>query len=63
MKKGGRVTRRTADRLQRAAFEYEYLAGVFRAEGYDSKASSLREIASRLGEIGRDLAGQFMGDA
>lgn len=54
-----RVTRRTAERLIRAAYEYEHLAHNFRHEGWDDEAGGLNEIASRLGKMGRRLADQL----
>ena len=51
-----RITRRTAERLIRAAYEYEHLAGNLRHEGFDSEAAGVARIASQLGSIGRGLA-------
>lgn len=47
-----RITIRTAERLGRAAFEFEHLANVFAGEGMASYAQSLRNISSQLGNLG-----------
>lgn len=59
MTKRKSITRRTPERLQRAAYEYEHLAAKMRAEGFVVEASHISEIASRLGKIGRDMADKF----
>lgn len=55
------VTRRTAERLIRAAYEYEYLAARLRHEGYVSAGDGVREISRWLGKIGRDMLDKFGG--
>jgi hypothetical protein len=49
------ITKRTAERLHRAAYEYEDLASRFRAEGFSFEANSIASIASDLGHIARQL--------
>jgi len=46
---------RTGVRLQRLAFELEYVAGRLRDAGKDREAEGVRRCASQLGEIGRNL--------
>lgn len=46
---------RTAERLQRAAYEFELVAHRLRAAGKDSEANGVADVASRLGKIGRGL--------
>ena len=55
------ITRRTAERLCRDAYDYEDLAARLRAAGYDSEANSISEIASRFGRIGRGLMEKLEG--
>ncbi len=50
-----KITKRTPERLIKAAYEYEYLAGSLREEGYESIANGIAAIASKLGDIGRSL--------
>ena len=50
------VTHRTAERLHRAAYEFEYLASRMRqAGGWEGEAEGIREISSRLGDIARRM--------
>lgn len=49
------ITTRTAERLIRAAYEFEHLAMRLRGEGHDSEGEGVREISSQLGKIGRRL--------
>lgn len=56
------ITRRTAERLSRAAYDFEYLATRFRADGMDSYANSVAAIASQLGNLGRSLDRHFDGE-
>ena len=54
-----KITRRTAARLARASYEYEYLAKSMRAEGHTEHAEWLNGIASDLGNLGRSLTEHF----
>lgn len=54
-----RITKRTAERLIRAAYEYEALAASLNAEGFGDFGRGVEDIASRLGKIGRGLADRF----
>lgn len=54
-----RITRRTAERLHRAAYEYEYLAASLRAEGWASEAEGVKEVSRRLGAIARNMDERF----
>lgn len=45
-----RVTARTAERLIRAAYEFEALAVVLRCEGWDAEGNSVGAIASQFGK-------------
>ena len=40
-----RVTRRTPERLIRAAYDFEYLAACLRAEGFEREGAGVREIS------------------
>jgi hypothetical protein len=49
------ISRRTAEGLIRAAYEYEELASRLRREGYESHAYAVQAISSSLGNVGRSL--------
>lgn len=49
------TNKRTAERLIRAAYEYEALAQRMIADGFESEGNGVAHIASRLGDIGRSL--------
>ena len=53
------VTKRTAERLIRAAYDFEELANRMKAEGYGDFGRGIEDIARRLGNIGRDLDRRF----
>jgi hypothetical protein len=55
------VTKRTAERLIRAAYDFEELASRLRHEGHESEAGGVQEISSRLGKIGRGLMEKLEG--
>lgn len=58
------VTMRTADRLSRAAYDFEYLANRMKeAEGFESEAEAVRSISRLLGNLGRDLARRLSQEA
>lgn len=59
MSKRKRITGRTMERLHRAAYEYEYLASVAKAEGHDDLADALRDISSKIGKCARAFDGRF----
>lgn len=50
-----KITTRTPERLIRAAYDFEYLAGNMRREGYESEAETLQQIARTLGRMGREF--------
>jgi hypothetical protein len=50
------ITLRTAERLSRAAYEFEFLASRLDAEGFKDYASGVRAVSSRLGDMGRSLS-------
>ena len=50
-----RITVRTAERLIRAAYNMETLSARLRAAGFGMHADSIQQIASMLGDTGRDL--------
>ena len=54
-----RITHRTAERLIKAAYEYEYLASVMRREGLESHADRVKDISSALGDAGRRLSNEL----
>ncbi len=56
-----RVTTRTSERLCRAAYDYEWLASVFRKEGHNEYAETLAKVSSLLGQCGRSLERKLMG--
>ena len=56
-----KITLRTAERLVRAAYDYEQLAAVFRSEGHDSMAEGVQNVSRRLGDMGRSLERQLEG--
>lgn len=56
------VTIRTAERLIRAAYEFEELATRLRYEGHESHAAGVLEVASQLGKMGRSLRDKLTGE-
>ncbi|MDG4856393.1 hypothetical protein [Mesorhizobium sp. WSM4982] len=56
------VTKRTAERLIRAAYEYEHLAACLRHEGHESHANGVLAVASQLGKMGRSLMDKLEGE-
>jgi hypothetical protein len=56
------ITLRTAERLIRAAYEYEHLAARLRSERHEREGNGIAAIASQLGNIGRALADKLKGE-
>lgn len=51
-----KVTRRTAERLIRAAYEFEHFAAMIREDGeHDALADGVAGVARSLGRLGRSL--------
>lgn len=55
------ITLRTAERLSRAAYDFEELAARFRADGLDSFADGIKDISRKLGSLGRSLEHELEG--
>lgn len=49
------ITKRTAERLMRAAYDFGDLAMRLKAEGYAMEGNSIEEVASILHKIGGKL--------
>jgi len=54
-----RITKRTPERLIRAAYDFEHLASNLDHEGYGEEASAVRAAASHLGAVGRSMLDKF----
>ena len=59
MAKTAQVTKRTAERLIRAAYEYEAIASRLRDAGHDEIANAVRAASTMLGNSGRALMDKF----
>jgi len=55
------ITLRTAERLVRAAYDYEELATRLRSEGHESHADGLKDVSRKLGDMGRSLERKLEG--
>jgi hypothetical protein len=49
------VTSRTAERLHRAAYDFEYLANTLKVEGFESIGGGVRDVSNQLGKLARRL--------
>jgi hypothetical protein len=56
------ITKRTAERLHRAAYDFEALAARFRSDGLDYYANSIKHMSSNLGELARRLDRELVGE-
>jgi len=54
--------KRSGERLRRLAYEMEALAGRLTIAGYDAEARGVRDVSSRLGNIGRELDHKMHGE-
>lgn len=52
---------RTAERLIRAAYDYEELAARLRYDGHEHWAETVKSISSQLGKAGRAMADEIEG--
>lgn len=55
MKRKPTVGARQAEKLIRAAYDFEAMSARLRAAGFDSIASGVRAVSSELGDLGRSL--------
>lgn len=49
------VTLRTAERIHRAAYDFESLSVRLRAEGFEREGNGLKDVSRKLGDIARNL--------